>query len=138
MPLKANTIESPVVNMTPMIDVVFLLLIFFMVAAKFTNLERRIDLKVPRVAQAAALTPAPARRVVNIYADGRIMLDGEDVSLDELTTRLFALQAQFDDAPVLIRGEANAAHQRVTEVLAACRAAGLSQPSLAVRPLDGE
>lgn len=135
MPLKANTVEAPVVNLTPMIDVVFLLLIFFMVAAKFTNLERRIDLSVPRVAQAAAMTPAPAKRMVNIYADGRILLDGDPVDLAGLTTRLLALQAQYDDAPVLIRGEANASHQRVTEVLAACRAAGLSQPSLAVQPL---
>jgi len=66
MPLKTQFDEQPTVNLTPMIDVVFLLIIFFMVGTQFSELERNIRLQVPEVAGAAALTAAPERRVVNV------------------------------------------------------------------------
>ena len=59
MPLKTQQDEHPTLNMTPMIDVVFLLLIFFMVATSFAKIERDIELELPEVAAAAALTSAP-------------------------------------------------------------------------------
>ena len=61
MPLKTHVDEQPTLNLTPMIDIVFLLIIFFMVGTKFSELERKIGLKVPEVAGAEALTAAPGR-----------------------------------------------------------------------------
>ena len=54
------------INMTPMIDVVFLLIIFFMVATKFTELERNIDLEVPQVAAAGDTQSPPQPRTVAV------------------------------------------------------------------------
>ena len=71
MPLKTQHDEQPALNLTPMIDVVFLLIIFFMVATKFSELERNIELTLPEVAAPAALTAPPRDRVVNVFADGR-------------------------------------------------------------------
>lgn len=53
MPLKTHTDEQPSLNLTSMIDVVFLLIIFFMVGTKFTELERKIGLQVPEVNDSA-------------------------------------------------------------------------------------
>jgi biopolymer transport protein ExbD len=52
MPLKTHVDEQPTLNLTPMIDIVFLLIIFFMVGTKFTELERKMALEVPQVGDA--------------------------------------------------------------------------------------
>ena len=52
MPLKIQHDEAPALNLTSMIDVLFLLIIFFMVATKFDEMERNIEVAVPEVAQA--------------------------------------------------------------------------------------
>src|SRR5690606_15367471 len=49
MPLKTHQDDMPAVNLTPMIDIVFQLIIFFMVGARFTELEKKVDLSVPEV-----------------------------------------------------------------------------------------
>ena len=60
------------VNLTPMIDIIFLLIIFFMVGTKFTELERKIGLRVPEVADNGALTAAPERKVINIEREAAL------------------------------------------------------------------
>ena len=59
MPLKTQIEEMPNLNMTSMIDIVFLLIIFFMVGTKFAENERKIALEVPRVSDRGTLTSAP-------------------------------------------------------------------------------
>ena len=49
MPLKTHQDEQPTLNLTPMIDIVFLLIIFFMVGTKFAEMERTVQLEVPKV-----------------------------------------------------------------------------------------
>jgi biopolymer transport protein ExbD len=133
MPLKTQLDEQPTLNLTPMIDVVFLLIIFFMVGTKFSELERNLRLKVPEVSDRGALTPAPESRVVNVYQNGQIALDREMVSLDELSTRLEAARSQYPDLGVLIRGDGAGRYQRVAEVLNACKQAGISELGISVR-----
>jgi len=133
MPLKTHLDEQPTLNLTPMIDVVFLLIIFFMVGTKFTELERKIGLQVPEVADRGALTPAPEKRVVNVYRDGAVTLDRVPVELEELTAQLRAARDQYADLGVLIRGDGQGTFQRVAEVLNACRQAGVTELGISVR-----
>lgn len=133
MPLKTHLDERPTLNLTPMIDIVFLLIIFFMVGTKFTELERKIGLRVPEVAETGALTAAPERKVVNVYRDGGITLDRKPVTLEELTQRLAAARAQYSDLGVLVRGDANSRFQRVAEVLNACKQADVRELGISVR-----
>jgi len=133
MPLKINREEQPTLNLTPMIDVVFLLIIFFMVGTRFIVPERKIALKVPEVSEAAALTPAPQKRVVNVYQDGSITLDRDEVNLKELTNRLSNARSQYQDLGVLIRGDAASSFQHVAEVLNACKQAGIADLGISVR-----
>ena len=133
MPLRTHRDEQPMLNMTPMIDIVFLLIIFFMVGTEFSNLERNIDLQPPTVSDASALTPPPDHRIVNVYRDGRIVLDREGVSLEELTNRLTNARSQYKDLGVQVRGDAASTLQTVTEVLTACRQAGITEMGISVR-----
>jgi biopolymer transport protein ExbD len=132
MPLKTHLDEEPTLNMTPMIDCVFLLLIFFLLGTKFTELERNIGLQVPQVAGSGALTAAPERKVINVYGDGNITLDRKPVTLEQLTAQLAAARSQYADLGVLVRGDADGRYQRVAEVLNACKIAGIRELGIAV------
>lgn len=135
MPLKTYVEDPPTLNMTPMIDCVFLLLVFFLLGTKFTELERKIGLQVPEVTDAGALTAAPERKVVNVYRDGAITLDKKPVTLDELQSQLAAARSQYSDLGVLVRGDAYGQFQRVAEVLNACKQAGIQELGISVLPL---
>ncbi|MEM7317376.1 MAG: biopolymer transporter ExbD, partial [Planctomycetota bacterium] len=69
MPLKTYQDEQPTLNLTPMIDVVFLLIIFFMVGTRFADNERKIELDLPTVGEVSALSAAPQMRVVHVLQD---------------------------------------------------------------------
>jgi biopolymer transport protein ExbD len=133
MPLKTTTDEMPSINLTPMIDIVFQLIIFFMVGARFTELERKVDLSVPAVSSAAALSPAPEKRVINVYRDGQIDLDRQPMTLPQLTKELAAAHGQYAELGVVVRGDAEGPFQNVAEVLTACRQAGISEMGISVR-----
>lgn len=134
MPLKTHMDEQPSLNLTPMIDIVFLLIIFFMVGTKFSELERKIGLRVPEVTNAEALTAAPEPRVINVYGDGNITLDRTPVTLQGLTQKLAHARSQYSDLGVLVRGDANGRFQRVAEVLNACKQADVGELGISVRP----
>lgn len=134
MPLKTSQDEPPSVNLTPMIDIVFLLIIFFMVGTQFTEMEEHnLDLEVPEVGDVSALTPAPKRRVINVGRDGRVLLDAREVSIDELQSTLTDAQREYAQLGVLVRGDGGGAFQHVAEVLNACRQAGISELGISVR-----
>ena len=133
MPLKTHLDERPSLNMTPMIDIVFLLIIFFMVGTKFTELERKIGLQVPEVSETSALTAAPEKKVINVHRDGQITLDRQFVTLEQLHTYLVSARREYQDLGVLIRGDAQGPFQNVASVLSACRQAGISEMGISVR-----
>jgi biopolymer transport protein ExbD len=133
MPLKTHRDEESSINLTPMIDIVFLLIIFFMVGTKFSELERKIALRLPEVSDNGALTDAPEGKVVNIYQDGRVTLNRKTVTLEELTNQLSAARSQYKDQGVQIRSDASANAQAIASVLTACRQAGVANFSFSVK-----
>lgn len=133
MPLKTHQDEQPTLNLTPMIDIMFLLIIFFMVGTKFAEWEHKLALKVPEVKETEALAPAPEKRVINVYRDGRIALDSDFVTLDELTTRLNSARREYHGLGVVVRGDAEGTFQHVATVLGTCREAGITDMGISVR-----
>ena len=133
MPIKIHHEPEPTLNLTPVIDIVFLLIIFFMVGTEFAEMERQVKLELPSVKQFGALTAAPQKRVVNVYKDSTIMMDGKSYRLPELLTALRSAHEEYHEMSVLIRGDGDARHQHVTNVLAACRDAGFERLGIAVR-----
>ena len=133
MPLKTHIDEDPLLNVTSMIDVVLVLTIFFMVATKFRDDERKLDLTIPVVSNQGPLSTAPEPRVVNVYQDGHVSLGTKPMSLDELTQTLAAARNQYKKLAVLIRGDKLATHGRMTEVYSACQRAGISELAISVK-----
>jgi biopolymer transport protein ExbD len=138
VPLKTPEMtDEPNLNLTPMIDIVFLLLIFFIAAGTQliaeTNQEREYDINLPAVSDAPPLTSLPDEVVVNVLADGNIVADGAARSLAELRQLLVAKQTSFPNQGVVIRGDRTVPYQRVMEVLEACKESKIRHVSLAGR-----
>jgi len=133
MPLvRLDDEEDPVPNLAPMIDVILVLTIFFMCATKFSGDERQFNLDLPQVGGAPVVATARPE-IVEVGADGALRLGPDDVSLEELGTRLAAARGVQPDVAVMIRGERAVPHGRMAEIYEACRAAGVRQVAISVR-----
>jgi biopolymer transport protein ExbD len=132
MPLKTLADEQPSMNLTSMIDVMFLLVIFFMVGTKFSDTERNVSIRVPQVTSTGPMSAAPQKRVINVYTDGRISLDRQPVTLAELKSKLQEARKEYAHLGVVVRGDARTVHQNVASVLAACREAGVTDLGVSV------
>lgn len=133
MPLTIQHDETPTLNLTSMIDVLFLLIIFFMVATKFDEMERNVAVSVPQVAETTNDSTARPPLVVTIQSDGTIHLDGQAVTLAELTSQLAEIRTPMGEPAVIVRGDASCAFQHIAEALTACRQAGISELGITVR-----
>ena len=133
MPLKTYQDELPAINLTPMLDIVFNLIIFFVVGTRFIGAETKLPVKVPEVSEAGKLQPAPEKRVINVYRDGRISLDDRFLTADQLRQELTAARGRYAGLGVVVRGDAEGTFQNVATVLNACRQAGISEMGISVR-----
>jgi len=133
MPLKTQTDEIPNLNLTSLIDVVFLLIVFFMAASKFADSARDVELRLPEVADGASLAMPSKNREVAVFADGRLTLDNTAVTLPELTARLAESHKAAPHQSVVILGDAGCPFQHVAAALAACKEAGVSDLAVSVR-----
>lgn len=136
MPLKTTHDEQPSLNLTPMIDIVFLLIIFFMVGTRFSelqDLEKQLPISVPEVSAGTALTAPPKQKVIHVFQDGRIHFEDHEVKLAELVTQLEAAKQTYRKQGVVIRGDASSEHQAVVSVINACRQADIIDIAVSVR-----
>lgn len=134
---RHQTDELPYINMTPMVDVVLCLLIFFMAATRLYDWdESQFTVRVPEVSQAAPLTSAPEDLTLAIVAPGRVLVGATSHDLESLTDLLRAARDRYPDQGVLVRGDASLSYQDVADVLAACETAGIRNVRLPVRPRD--
>jgi biopolymer transport protein ExbD len=138
MPLKTEPLEEPQLILTPVIDIMFLLLIFFMVGSEFTDDERRSDIKLPSASETLSVTSLPDPATVNVTANGEIYLEGDAIGLPDLERRLAEMRQNYPGQAVLIRGDGSAAYQQVIDVLAAVKRAGVAGVSLASLPRPRE
>jgi biopolymer transport protein ExbD len=121
------------INMAPMIDIVFLLLIFFLTATTFAREEVEMDLKLPE-AQSGVEGKNAHPLIVQVFADGRMTLDGREVTLEALRQKLLAAAARNQQQSVLVRGDKQAQFGLGLQVLDACRLARLAKVDFAALP----
>ena len=139
MRLPLRTSRPPIgMNMTPLIDVVFLLIIFFLVSSHLARQETQLELNLPTAASGHEATAEGRPRVsVNVLADGRIMLGSADAQPEEITERLrFERQRSGDDLEVRIRSDRTVPYGNVEPVLLACADAGIWNVTFAVYKKD--
>ncbi len=131
--------ELPQINMTPMVDVVLCLLVFFMAATRLYDWdEGEFPVRVPEVSDAAPLTQAPDDLTLTVLAPNKVALADRTLDLGALTAALLDARRRYADQGVLIRGDAKLAYQDLADVLSACNAAGIRNVRLPVRPREEE
>ncbi len=133
MAKRCRSSEEVTINLTPMIDVVFLLVIFFMVGTKFSESESRINVSVPAVGPMNAISRVPDERVVELTTDGVVLLDGQAVSKEQLSQTLAQQYAAYPDLKVVVRADGAGSLQGFAETVHVVRAAGVQQIGIAVR-----
>lgn len=123
-------------QLAPMIDVLFLLLLFFIITWNSARRETEIEISVP----AADKGETPKRRaiseiVVNVRKGGEIFVEGEKLTEEQLLAKLQTIVQAFNqDQAVILRGDEKSEYQKVMNVLNTCQKAGIWNVSFATRP----
>jgi len=125
--------------MTPMIDVVFLLIIFFLVSSHLAQQESHMELLLPTAKSGEeSLVIEPERVVVNVKEDGTIIMAGRDVDRQQLEQRLIATIAENGlDVEVRIRSSRKALYESVEPVMLTCARVGIWNVTYSVYRKDG-
>jgi len=137
MNLQPSGEDEPEVNLTPLIDVVFLLLIFFMVSTTFEQ-QSRIQIELPEATASPEELDEESMEIV-IDAQGRYFIGEEQVVNTELNTLKRAISKAVGDrgtVPVTIRADASTPHQAVITALDATSQLGLTHISLATSKIE--
>lgn len=117
------------IDLTPLIDVVFLLLIFFMVTTTFTA-SSAIPIDLPS-ASSESSSAKDLTLTVSISRQGQIALNGEVLSLEQLQKRL---EAEAKDAVLVLRADKEASHGSVVAIMDSAQQAGIASIAVAVEP----
>lgn len=131
---RQRSSHGMMVELTPMIDVVFLLIIFFLTTARFAR-DTREDLDLPREAGEQQETTEEAGIVVNVRADGAIVIDQTEFTLDELETHVRSEVARTRGNPeqikLLLRADRGGSSQRLNEIVQRLQTVGVGAARLA-------
>jgi biopolymer transport protein ExbD len=119
-----------IINITSLIDVMFLLLIFFMVTSTFKN-QPAINLVLPRSATASESVDTPA--VLFLTAEGDIYLNDTLIDIESLAGRLEKMHTNSGEDRMVLRADENAAHGDVVELIDTIKQSGFTRVSLSAR-----
>jgi biopolymer transport protein ExbD len=124
--------EELLINMTPMIDVMIFLIVFFLAATRFAEIEREQDVQLPVAGKVGSLSGMLNDRVlINVKKDGSAYVDGRSFNLEELKSLVGRrVGASKTNLKVEVRADRRALHGDVARVLAALREAGVSRPAI--------
>lgn len=118
-------------QLAPMIDVVFLLLCFFITSQLFAQWETEIDITLPTAETGQTPERLPGEIIINIRADGDTVVNARALSEEELAAMLTRVADLFPGQPVLIRADRVTAYEAVIRVLDLCRQADIWNISFA-------
>ena len=133
--LRKNRSRAPQLALTSMLDVIFLLLCFFVTVSVFSQWENEISIKLPSAATSDEPDRLPGEIVVNLAKDGKVTVNGQTLTLDDLEARLAKVAKYYPGQPVIIRADKAVRYETLVGLIDACRAADVWNFSLAT---DGE
>lgn len=108
-----------------MVDVLLVLLCFFILTWNFARKEMELDVRVPTADNGDEASLAVNQTVVNLKADGSLVINTQPVSYAELQEKMKALAAINPDYAIILRGDENVPYKYVARVLDVCRGAGI-------------
>ena len=121
-------------QVVPLIDIMFLCLIFFMVSAAVAKWETKMGITVPTAVSGIRAARQTGEIIINIDAEGRIFINNTEMAPDRLTSTLGEVAKEFPDQPVIIRADAMTRHERVIMVLDICRTVDIWNVAFATIP----
>jgi biopolymer transport protein ExbD len=130
---KSEKPPESVIQMAPLIDIVFLLLIFFLVTWQFSRSEQDSKVKVPTSTQGKEEHRAQSEIVVNIRSNGDLVINGQALNEKELLRKLRAIVEVYENQPVRLRGDGEITYQTLMGVIDICQKAGIWNISFATR-----
>lgn len=118
---RGNVVQEPGFQITPMLDIVFLLLFFFVTTQIFSQWETELEVKLPTAETGRIPGRLPGEVIINIKADGAMVVNGQALDQAGLEALLARVVELFPGHPVLIRADRRTAYEHVIRVLDLCR-----------------
>ena len=128
---KHATPQHPGIQLAPLVDVLMLLLIFFLLTWNAARNENELDVKIPKASEAKEKNAPIGDVVVNVKADGTVVVNRRTLSAPELTEMLRGLVQLDSNQAVVIRGDEAGAYKHVVGVLNTCSEAGVTNVAFA-------
>ena len=122
--------EGLSIELTPLIDMVFLLLIFFLVATTFHQTEREMQIALPIAESSGPISTTLREIIVNVDADGQIIVSGRHIEAEDLQAMVSEAVTANPEQKVTVRGDRGAAYGHVVQVLDICKGSGVQEPYL--------
>ena len=132
---RRTSARAPALALTSMLDVIFLLLCFFVTVSVFSQWENEISIQLPSATTAQEPDRLPGEIVLNLAKDGKVSVNGRVLALDDLKSRLARVAKFYPGQPVIIRADKEVRYETLVGVIDVCRAADVWNFSLAT---DGE
>ncbi len=131
MLLKANAeVRNVSIELTPIIDMVFLLLIFFLVATTFHQAEREMQIALPFASSAGPISATLREIVINVDLDGKIIVAGRALSPEDLKVMIEEAVKTNPEQKITLRGDRGTSYGNVVRVLDICKGSGIQEPYL--------
>lgn len=130
--------KSPALALTSMLDVIFLLLCFFVTVSVFSQWESEISIRLPEAKTSEQQDRLPGEIIVNLAKDGSLRVNGTAMTLDDLQGRLRKIAKFYPGQSVIIRADRETQYEQLVSVIDACRGADVWNFSLATENPSGK
>ena len=120
----------------PMVDILLVILVFFIVTWNFALSENELDVRVPTATKANETQPYVGQVVINIKSDGTVIVNRQPKSSQELLELLKKLSQLYPDQAVIVRGDQGVEYKHIVDVLDICRQADIWNVAFATGKLD--
>jgi len=126
MKFRSRSEPAPVAfQIAPMVDILLVLLCFFVITWSMARKENELDVRVPAATAGQESNPVVNQTVLNVKADGSIIWDRKLIDKDALLSKLKSLAALYPDYAIILRGDVKTDYANIVKVLDVCRMAGI-------------
>jgi len=112
-------------QIAPMVDILLVLLCFFIVTWNFALNEYDLDVHIPSASKSSEQNPQVGEVVINVRSDGSIIFNRQPINSQDLLGRLKRLSQLYPDQAIILRGDSQAAYKYIVNVLDLCRQANI-------------
>lgn len=128
---RGRRAKPPTLSMTSMLDVIFLLLCFFVTASVFSQWESEISISLPAASSSETPGRLPGEVILNVSKEGSVTVNARKLTLAELGSRLSKVAEFYPGQPVVIRADRETSYDSLVKVIDTCRNSGVWNFSLA-------